>query len=251
MSKWRSRVECGDSLSRMRKLEAGSVGAVISDPPFFTGMGRPTRGGNAGFGDDPWADISSVEKAAEWAEPYTREFARVTRKGGAVVLMCGVHASAAWMLAAEKAGLIWMAELDVLWNTGKPRKRNFGSLHTHILWFTISGARHEWNSAKLSIYSNLIVARKVPIQHREHPAQKPIELTNFLVSLLTRRNDVILDPFCGSGSTLVSAALCDRSWLGIDQDNEYCEIARRRVANADNEEEGVLGLWMNMRTEEV
>ena len=242
----------GESLQEMGGLDDNSVGAIISDPPFFSGFGRPVSWSDrTDFGADPWSSISTVSDAIMWANPFMAEFARITRKGGSIVLMCGVHASAAWMASAENAGLIWMAELDILWNTGKVRKRNFGSLHTHILWFIVPGARHEWNSSKQSIYSNLIVCRKVPVQDRYHPAQKPIELTNFLVSLLTRKTDTVLDPFCGSGSTLVSAELCGRSWLGIDQDAEYCKVARRRVTHADEEEERPLYLWINNKTEEV
>lgn len=237
-------------MSRMRVLGNGSIGAVISDPPFFTGIGRP-HSADSGFGADPWNDVSSVSAAAAWATPLMVEFRRVVRKGGAVVLMAGVHAVSAWMQAAEDAGLVWMAELVVLWNAGKPRARNFGSLHTHILWFSVPGARHEWNTSRRALYSNVLTCKKVPVPHRHHPAQKPIELTNFLITLLTRQNDVILDPFCGSGSTLVSAELADRPYLGIDQDKTYVRIATRRVAHCEVEEDGPIYLWTNGRLEEV
>lgn len=247
-----SKVECGDSLAAMRRMKAGSIGAVISDPPFFTGMGRPVDWDDtSNFGSDPWAEVSSVASAIEWATLFMEQFKRITRKGGAVVLMAGVHASAAWMAAAERAGLVWMAELVVMWNAGKPRMHNFGSLHTHILWFTVPGARHEWNTSRKAIYSNLLVCKKVPIQHRHHPAQKPIELTNLLISLLTRPKDIILDPFCGSGSTLVSAEVCGRDFIGIDRESRNCFIARRRVRDAHVEEEEPIYLWCNGRLEEI
>lgn len=186
-----------------------------------------------------------------WATPYMVEFRRVLRAGGACVLMAGVHAVSVWMQAAEHAGLIWMAELVVLWNQGKPRAANFGSLHTSILWFSAPGARHTWNSSKKSFYSNVLVARKVPIGERHHPAEKPIELTNFLVTLLSDQDDVILDPFTGSGSTLVSAALADRPYLGFERNVNYVKVAERRVANAEVERENTLNFWINGRLEEV
>lgn len=247
-----SDIICGDAVSGLSRLGEGSVGAIISDPPFFTGMGRPANWSeSAKFGNDPWEDVSSIAGATAWAAPLMQQFRRVVRKGGAVVLMAGVHAASAWMRAAEEAGLVWMAELMVMWNTGKPRVRNFGSLHTHILWFTVPGARHEWNSKKVSIYSNLLVCKKVPIQHRLHPAQKPIELTTFLISLLTRPEDLVVDPFCGSGSTLVSAEICGRPYLGIDREQRCCDITKRRIRDADVEEEEPIYLWTNGRLEEV
>ena len=166
-------------------------------------------------------------------------------------MMCGVHASAAWMLAAEMAGLKWMAELMVLWNVGKPRVRNFGSLHTHLLWFTRPGAKHTWNSNRKSLYSNIIICKKIPIGEREHVSQKPIELTNFMVSLLTRPGDIVVDPFCGSGSTLVSAVLADRHYIGIDKDKTHVATARRRVMHADVETENNIAFWLNGKVIEI
>ena len=165
--------------------------------------------------------------------------------------MAGVHAVAAWMTACEEAGLIWMAELEVLWNAGKPRARNFGSLHTHILWFTVPGARHTCNSLRRAIYSNILVCDKVPQAYKFHPAQKPVALTTFLISLHTKRGDLVVDPFCGSGTTLVSAEVCERPWLGIDRERHYADIARRRAAMAEVEEDGTVHLWVNGRLEEV
>lgn len=237
----------GEAIHHLRRFEDRSLGMVVSDPPFFIGIGRD----DGGVGADPWTDIASVEAAAAWGEPLMHEFRRTIRKGGAVVLMCGVHASAAWMLAAERAGLVWMAELEVLWNEGKPRARNFGGLHTHIQWFITPGARHVWTSQRRAIYSNILLCKKVPRNQRMHPAQKPVELTTFLISLLSKHDDIILDPFCGSGSSLVSAAICDRQFVGIDRDDKYVKIAKRRAMHYETEDEGELFLWCNGRMEAV
>ena len=134
----------------------------------------------------------------------------------------------------------------VLWNTGKPRVRNFGSLCTSMRWYIKPGARHAFNSGDLtSIYSNVLVAKKVPVDRRVHPAQKPVELTNFLVSLLTNSDDLIVDPFCGAGSTLVSAAICDRRWVAGDQEEKWARVTERRVLHAEMEETNPLFLWVN------
>ena len=234
----------------MSRIPDKSIGAVISDPPFFIGIGRPDAD-TWGLGHDPWSPAKTLDDASLWATMTMHEMARVTRKGGAIVLMAGVHAVSSWMTAAERCGIPWMAELVVLWNTGKPRARNFGSLHTHVLWFTVPGAKHVWNYPKKSIYSNLIVAKKVPISDRYHPAQKPIELTTFLISLLSQPGDVILDPFCGSGSTLVSAEILGRPFLGIDRDPEYVKITKRRVRHAEFEEDNPIHVWVNGRLEQI
>ncbi len=65
-----------------------------------------------------------------------------------------------------------------------------------------------------------------------HPAPFPIELPEQLIRLYTFKDDLVLDPFMGSGSALVAAALLDRRFIGYDLDERYVEIARNRVAEA-------------------
>jgi DNA modification methylase len=62
-----------------------------------------------------------------------------------------------------------------------------------------------------------------------HPAPFPVELPEQLIRLYTYENDLVLDPFMGSGSTLVAAARLGRRFVGYDLDPDYVEIARRRV----------------------
>jgi DNA modification methylase len=64
-----------------------------------------------------------------------------------------------------------------------------------------------------------------------HPAPFPVELPEQLIRLYTYRDDLVLDPFMGSGSTLVAAARLGRRYVGYDLDPDYVDIARRRVAD--------------------
>ncbi|MGH9185664.1 MAG: DNA-methyltransferase [Acidimicrobiales bacterium] len=64
----------------------------------------------------------------------------------------------------------------------------------------------------------------------QHPAPFPVELPQRLIELYTYRDDLVLDPFMGSGSALVAAARTGRRYVGYDLDPGYVEIARRRVA---------------------
>src|SRR4029077_1571039 len=65
-----------------------------------------------------------------------------------------------------------------------------------------------------------------------HPAPFPVELPEQLIRLYTFTDDLVLDPFMGSGSALVAAARLGRRYIGYDLDPDYIEIARRRVAEA-------------------
>ena len=68
-----------------------------------------------------------------------------------------------------------------------------------------------------------------------HPTQKPEELLNRLILASTNENDLVLDPFCGSGTTLVSAIKLNRRAIGIEKEEEYLEIAKNRLKDCANE----------------
>lgn len=61
------------------------------------------------------------------------------------------------------------------------------------------------------------------------------------IKILTYKNDVVLDPFCGSGTSMVAAVIGDRRWIGIELSSNYCEVARKRVQHfVDQKKQGVL-----------
>ncbi|MCX6691510.1 MAG: DNA methyltransferase, partial [Methanoregula sp.] len=62
-----------------------------------------------------------------------------------------------------------------------------------------------------------------------HPAPFPVELPLRCMKLFSFVDDIVLDPFLGSGSTLVAACRCNRRGIGTDMDLEYCGVARERI----------------------
>ncbi len=62
-----------------------------------------------------------------------------------------------------------------------------------------------------------------------HPAAFPVELPKRCIKLFSFVGDVVLDPFMGSGSTMIASTLYDRKGIGIEIDKEYCEIAKKRI----------------------
>jgi len=65
-----------------------------------------------------------------------------------------------------------------------------------------------------------------------HPNEKPLALMERLIRIYTNPGDIVLDPFCGSGTTLVAAKELGRHWIGIDISPAYCELSRKRIAAA-------------------
>lgn len=113
-----------------------------------------------------------------------------------------------------------------------------GTLADNILSNGV-GAFHEQELKRLTEQeegvrscSNLLRVRAEGSDRGRHPAQKPVRLLEILISLVTAEEQLVLDPFCGSGSTLVAAKRLGRQYLGIEQNEEYCRIARERLRDA-------------------
>lgn len=75
-----------------------------------------------------------------------------------------------------------------------------------------------------------------PIKQNFHPTVKPIKLMQYLVKMITPPNGIVLDPFCGSGSTGVACKLDGFNFVGIEQDLEYTKIAEARIKNTQIEQ---------------
>ena len=90
------------------------------------------------------------------------------------------------------------------------------------------GRRREFDKKLLSDVWSMPTVRGG--ERTEHPTQKPIGLMDHLVGTLSRSGDTVLDPFAGSGSTLVAAKALGRKAIGVELEERYCEIAARRLA---------------------
>lgn len=115
----------------------------------------------------------------------------------------------------------------ILWFM-KPYKLG-GTLSDNIMEHGVGAYNHiDWSEYN-SLTSNMIKISSDPNDHGKHPTQKPIALMEALIKLTTQEEQVILDPFCGSGSTLVAAKKLNRNYIGIEISEEFCKTARERL----------------------
>jgi len=86
--------------------------------------------------------------------------------------------------------------------------------------------------------------RKEKGSDNNHPTVKPVNLMEYLIRVYSPVKSIVLDPFCGSGTTGVAAIQQDREFIGIDLNKHYCGIAKKRVGNAKfvGDDEGIFSL---------
>lgn len=87
----------------------------------------------------------------------------------------------------------------------------------------------EWLQNSFSIWRNII--KDSEEKKTNHPASYPAELAEKIIRIWTKENANILDPFLGSGSTIIGALNSNRKCTGIDLSKEYCEMAKERIEN--------------------
>ena len=110
-----------------------------------------------------------------------------------------------------------------------------GTLTDNIMLYDVGGYNEEYfkqnplNNTGIEVCSNIIKCKSSRNDRGLHPAQKPVALMEFLINLTTLEGQVVLDPFCGCGSTLVAAQNLNREYIGIEVNAEYCKIISERL----------------------
>src|ERR1039458_9336840 len=78
-----------------------------------------------------------------------------------------------------------------------------------------------------------VIATQVAVEKTDHPCPKPLKWMEWMVERCSFEGQMILDPFCGSGTTLMAAKKLGRHFIGFELDEKYCKIARERVARTE------------------
>ena len=134
---------------------------------------------------------------------------------------------------AQKHGFYY--KTTGIWHKTNPMPRNM-NLHfinsTEPWLYFVYGAKTGCfnNEGKaLHDYIETSITPKREKIHGAHPTQKPLELIKYFITVLSNEGDTVLDPFMGSGSTVVAAKQNNRNGIGIDIELDYCELAMHRV----------------------
>ena len=206
------KVIAGDCVAVMREMPAGSVDFIATDPPY--GVGYTSRDGRTIAND----------KTDEWLLPACQEMYRVLKHNRFLVCFYGWNRVDRFFAAWKAARFHPVGHMVFV----KPYHSNAGYVrYSHESAYLL---------AKGVPDTPPILLRDVLEYHYTgnglHPTQKPVMAMVPLILAFSRMREIVLDPFCGSGTTAVAAKLLGRRYIGIDVDATYARQADERVRNA-------------------
>jgi site-specific DNA-methyltransferase (adenine-specific) len=215
----------GDCFDILPTIEDESVDLVITDPPWgigLTGM-QGARSVEYEMFDDNVRGI------------YTKvipELFRVMKDGSHLWLFFGIEHYEQIKNLLVKTGFD-TREIPNVWIKEGPSFSNWEYKpmpQSEFFFFAVKsvhGAPKQLKEATSDVFDY----KRAKGTDKIHPTEKPIELIKRLITLSSAPGELILDPFAGSASTLISAALLDRRCIGIEQDKNYYEISMGRLQN--------------------
>jgi len=199
---------CGDCLEVMKEIPDKSINLVLTDPPYGIkesnekNRTRARLAKTTDFGHYDW-DKQKVKKE------YFEEIRRVSKNQ--VIFGGNYYASilgdsSCWLVWDKDNGKNDFADCELAWTSFKTAVRKF---------------KWRWKGMLQEDMKNK--------EKRVHPTQKPLPLFKWILEKYSQPNDVILDPFLGSGTTAVACLELNRHFIGIELSSEYCEIAKKRI----------------------
>ena len=218
----------GDALDTLRTLAPSRVALVLSDPPYrFASVGGGFYGAWDGNGHQPREylgklaelDCTTFDPAAllAWLPDVP------------VVLCCNKDVLLDYLQWAR--GRSWLYDIHFLWKSNPIPAKQSHYLHDVEYVAVMRPPRSTFvTDAPFDDYRKVL--RAYNDGDKLHPAQKPVGLMGKYIRTLSRPGDLVVDPYCGSGTTGVACVLDGRRFVGIEVNAKYCEIARRRIADA-------------------
>jgi site-specific DNA-methyltransferase (adenine-specific) len=244
IEEFKNKIICGDVLEVLQKIPDESIDCIITDPPFMISQKgkkiirnikhykwkrRSDIGLDFGEWDRQW---SGIQEYFEWTERWFKECVRVLKNGSWIYIFFDKQKIGIFDLyLAPKYNI--KSRTIFVWVKSNPvpsfRKVNWNS-GTEFIWVGSKGNSKLKNFLAQKYMANyMITPNASSYKKTNHPTEKPEILLERLILVNSNPNDIILDPFCGSGTTCVVAKKLGRNYIGIDISKEYCEISEKRL----------------------
>ena len=207
------------------------VDSIITDPPYniskennFSTLRNPRKGVDFGAWDNNF-------NVCDWLEDYVK----LLKPDGSIIVFCSYLYISYLCTELQRCGI---DVKDVLvWKKSNPMPRNINRRYVQdmefAIWGVVKGAKWTFNKGNApylrSVFETGIVSGK---ERTVHPTQKSLKLMADIIKIHTNKNDLILDPFMGSGTTGVAALESGRRFIGIEVNPDYYQIALERIEEA-------------------
>ena len=252
----------GDCLAVMAGLPEGSVDLVFGDPPYNLQLSgelhRPDNSRVDGVEED-WDKFADFAEYDRFTRAWLDAARRLLKPAGALWVIGTYHNIFRIGAALQDIGF-WILN-DVVWRKANPmpnfRGRRFTNAHETLLWCARDrDARYTFNYEAMKALNDELQMRSdwlIPIcggperlrdenGKKAHPTQKPEGLLHRVLLASTRPGDLVLDPFCGSGTTGAVAKRLGRRFVGIERDPTYAALARDRIEAVTPAESDLLSI---------
>jgi site-specific DNA-methyltransferase (adenine-specific) len=226
----------GDVLIVLPQLASASVNAVIADPPYCSGAANsahrtrqsPRRKYGSSYVAHGLSDFDGDQRDQRsftyWSTLWLTQCHRVTTPGGAVMVFTDWRQIPSITDAIQAAGWIWRGIIAWHKPTARPQTGRFTNSCEYIAWASKGPLPRTENLPLPGMYSHSALHHS----KRIHITEKPVPLLRKLTKIVPH-GGVILDPFCGSGSTGTAALLEGHRFIGIELSRHYAEQAATRL----------------------
>jgi modification methylase len=245
------RVLIGDCVAEMAKLPAQSVDLVFADPPYnlqLQGDLKRPDDSRVDAVDDAWDKFASFSAYDDFTRAWLAACRRVM-KPTATLWVIGSYHNIFRVGTILQDLRFWILN-DVVWRKSNPmpnfRGRRFTNAHETLIWATreAGGKGYTFNYEALKAGNDGVQMRsdwtialctgeerlKTGGGKKLHPTQKPEALLARVILASSRPDDLVLDPFCGTGTTGAVAKRLGRRFIGIERERSYAAAAQARMA---------------------
>lgn len=245
------KVVSGDTFKKLKSLEDASIDFVFSDPPYFLSNGGTSvkSGKRVSVDKGKWDKSHGYDNDKEFHKAWLSLCLAKLKPEGSLVVSTTHHSLFKIGSAIEELEMNVLNEIIWFKPNGAPNigRRHLTASHETLIWATRRGNRtYTFNYGLLREGSfpgdklkkegkqmrSVWHIPTTPLSEKQfgsHPTQKPLNLLSRVMIAFTNEGDIVLDPFCGSGTTGVAAVAANRRFIGFEADRDYVKLARKRI----------------------
>jgi site-specific DNA-methyltransferase (adenine-specific) len=230
----------GDCLHILRTLGDGTVDAVVTDPPYSSGglmrgdrnqktSAKYVLNGSGKMRPEFFGDNRDQRSFAMWASLWLSECARVTKPGGFLLCFTDWRQLPIMTDAIQCGGWVWRGIVPWDKTEGvRPQMGWFRAQCEYVLTASLGSMGNEQERAVRKCLPGFF-RENVRAHEKQHITGKPVSLMKQLLDVMPP-GATILDPFAGSGTTLLAAQQIGLQSIGVEMSREYCEVIKERLS---------------------